>query len=279
MNRFYVWQVMVFACLFLVSSSPAQLELPRVSPQATVSQTIGITEIKIDYCSPGVKGRVIWGELVPYNEMWRTGANQATTISFSTDVMVDGNKLEKGKYSFFTIPSPSSWTLVFSKQSDLWGTSGYKQEQDALRIQVTPQSAGFREWMMFFFDEITDNSVKTILHWEKLQVAFTVKASVNELVLSKAQSVISWRTPYQAANYAFNQNLDMAQVQKWLEISLLTEKNYWNTALHARVLDKQGKRKEAVKIMDEAIALGKSMENPPFNLGEMEKMLAEWKKK
>jgi hypothetical protein len=235
--------------------------------------------VTIDYCRPGVKGRVIWGELVPYNEPWRTGANELTTISFSSDVMIAGNKLPKGKYGLVTIPTTDEWTVVFSKQSDIWGTFEYKPEEDALRIKVKPQPADFTERMMFYFNKLTDNSADVVLQWEKIKVPFTIQVDVNGMVMDQAQKSINWRTPYQAANYAFDNNLDMAKAQKWVELSKAAEKNYWNTTLEARMLEKQGKKKEAIKIMEEAITMGKAMSQPPYDIADMEALLSKWKAK
>lgn len=256
----------------------SQMDLPRLSPEASVSQTLGITKIQVDYFRPGVKGRVIWGDLVPYDKMWRTGANRATLISFDTDVMVQGNKLEKGKYSLFTIPTSSEWTIIFNKNVDLWGTSGYKKEEDALRIKVKPKAAEFTERMMFYFTDLKDNSASLVLQWEKLQVPISIEVDVNSLVMAAAAEAINWRTPYRAAGYILENNLDMEKGKSWLELSLNIEKNYWNTALNAQYLEKMGKRKDAVKAMQEALKMANEMEQTPFNMAEMESLMKEWKK-
>jgi hypothetical protein len=262
----------------LVQLGWSQMELPRLSPEASVSQTLGITNIQVDYFRPGVKGRVIWGDLVPYNEMWRTGANRATLISFDTDVMVEGNKLEKGKYSFFTIPTSNEWTVIFNKNVDLWGTSGYKKEEDALRISVKPEAAGFTERMMFYFTDLKDNSASLVLQWEKLQVPISIEVNVNSLVMAAAENAINWRNPYRAAGYVLENNLDMEKGKSWLDLSLNIEKNYWNTNLKARYLEKMGKRKDAVKTMETALKMAGEMENAPFNLADMKALLESWKK-
>jgi len=264
--------------VFFVQPGWSQMDLPRVSPEASVSQTVGITKIHVEYFRPGVKGRVIWGDLVSYNEIWRTGANRATLISFDSDVMVEGNKLEKGKYSFFTIPTPNDWTIIFNKNTDLWGTSGYKQEEDALRIQVKPRAAEFTERMMFYFTDLKDNSASLILQWEKLQVPVTIGIDVNALVMAAAEKAINWRTPYRAAGYVLENNLDIEKGKSWLDLSLNIEKNYWNTALNAQYQEKMGKRKDAVKTMEEALKMAAEMESAPFNLGEMESLMKKWKK-
>ena len=136
----------------------AQVDLPRLSPKASVSQTIGYTNITIDYGRPGVKERTIWGGLVPYNQVWRTGANEATTIQFTTDVTVNGEKVPAGKYSLFTVPTPDMWTVVFNKVDKQWGAFNYKQEDDLLRFDVKPERGAFTERLLFTFGNMTDST-------------------------------------------------------------------------------------------------------------------------
>lgn len=169
--------------------------------------------------------------------------------------------------------------MIFNKQTDIWGAFGYKPEEDVLRIQVKPLPAEFTERMMFYFDNITDNSADAVLQWEKIKVPFTIQVDVNSMVMEQAQKSISWETPYEAANYAFENNLDLTKAQKWLEVSKAVEKNYWNINLEAHMLEKQGKKREAINLMEEAITMGKAMAEPPFNLADMEALLAKWKGK
>ncbi|OGU70823.1 MAG: hypothetical protein A2V93_07810 [Ignavibacteria bacterium RBG_16_34_14] len=153
----------------------AQKEQIRVSPKAFVMQVVGLTEVKIDYSRPGVKKRTIWGELVPYDKVWRTGANEATTMSFASDVLIEGKKLPAGKYSFFAIPTKDEWTLIFNKVADQWGAFEYNEAEDALRISVKPQSNGFQEWLTYSFTKTGDKSAIVNLEWEKLKVPFKVE--------------------------------------------------------------------------------------------------------
>src|SRR3954470_2409903 len=149
-----------------------QLDLPRPSPHASVTQTVGVTDITIKYSRPGVKGRQIWGKVVPYGEVWRAGANENTTIKFSTAVKIDGHELPAGIYGLQMIPTAESWTVIFSKDANEWGAFSYKQADDALRIEVKPQPAEARERMAYDFDDVTDTATKVVLHWEKLTVPF-----------------------------------------------------------------------------------------------------------
>ena len=174
--------------LILPSTTLAQRNKVRPSLKASVMQRLGIdTDITIEYSRPGVKGRKIWGELVPYglapgnkysNDKpfpWRTGANESTTIEFSKDVLIEGNKLPAGKYGIHMIPSEKDWIIIFNKNNSAWGSFSYNQEEDALRVTVIPVEAPHQEWMMFGFDNLAGTSATAFLHWEKLMVPFKIE--------------------------------------------------------------------------------------------------------
>jgi len=187
-RKFFLGLVVVLAVGFAVSSTAfAQEEKVRASLKASVSQTLGVdTEITFDYSRPGVKGRKIWGELVPYGMApgnkyseekpfpWRAGANEKTTIAVSSDVTVDGKPLPAGKYSIQMIPSEKDWVVIFNKASEGWGTYDYDEAQDALRVTVTPVEAPFQEWLRFGFDDLAGTSAVAFLQWENLKVPFTI---------------------------------------------------------------------------------------------------------
>jgi hypothetical protein len=146
----------------------------RVSPKAGVFQTIGITDVNVSYSRPGVKNRKIWGELVPYNKVWRAGADEATKITFSTDVMIEGKKLPAGDYGFFAIPGENEWTLIFNKVADQWGAFTYNESEDALRIKVKPVANSNHDWLLYSFTEMTPTTAQLNLIWEKLKVSFKI---------------------------------------------------------------------------------------------------------
>ncbi len=151
----------------------------RISPKATVIQTVGFTEVTIEYSRPGVKGRTIWGGLVPYSAVWRAGANEATKITFSTDVKIDGKKLKAGSYSFFAIPGQKTWTLIFNKVADQWGAFEYNDVEDALRIEVTPMHNNcWQEWLAYTINKSSDNKAVVMLEWEKLKIPFNVEVEI-----------------------------------------------------------------------------------------------------
>jgi hypothetical protein len=173
--------------LILPSTSFAQEKEVRKSLKASVMQRLGVdTDITIEYSRPGVKGRKIWGELVPMGMApgnkyskdkpypWRAGANENTTIEFSKDVLIEGNALPAGKYGIHMIPGEKDWVIIFSKNSEGWGSFAYNQEEDALRVTVTPKEAPHREWMAFGFGKLAGTSAVAYLHWEKLMVPFTI---------------------------------------------------------------------------------------------------------
>jgi hypothetical protein len=150
----------------------------RVSPKAAVIQTVGFTEIRIDYNRPGVKERVIWGGLVPYNKVWRAGANEATKFIFSTDVKINGKTLKAGSYGFFVIPTKEKWTIIFNKVADQWGAFEYNEAEDALRFEVTPEEGSMQEWLAYTITKTSKNSAVVKLEWEKLKVPLTIEVSI-----------------------------------------------------------------------------------------------------
>jgi hypothetical protein len=171
--------LLVIGVLSIESYSQKKEEV-RISPKATVKQTVGFTDITIDYSRPGVKGRTIWGGLVPYNAVWRAGANEATKITFSTDVKINGKKLKAGSYGFFAIPTEKNWTLIFNKIADQWGAFEYNDVEDALRIEVTPEKENncWQEWLAYTITKTSDSTAVARLEWEKQRVPFTVDVEI-----------------------------------------------------------------------------------------------------
>jgi hypothetical protein len=189
MERFTLTLGLAFILLLALSTaSQAQGDKVRASLKASVSQTLGLdTNVTIDYCRPGVKGRAIWGGLVPYGLApgnkyskdkpfpWRAGANENTTITCSKNILVEGKPLPAGKYGIHMIPSEKDWIIAFSKKNDLWGSFLYDQADDALRITVKPFAAPHQEWLTYGFDDLNGTSATAFLYWEKLKVPFKIQ--------------------------------------------------------------------------------------------------------
>ena len=253
---------------------------PRVSPKASLMQSVGLTDVTINYNRPGVKGRAIWGALVPYDKVWRTGANEATTIEFSDEVWINGNKLAKGLYSLHTIPTASQWTVIFNSVASQWGSYSYDAAKDALRVQVTPVPAEHREWMSFEIPEMTTDTAKIVLRWEKIAVPFTVDTKSTEKTLAGFKSAMQpdWRTPYSAASFGFDNKgaVPDQQVSDWLDKSLSIQENTANLWLKARFLERQGKKADAIKAAEQAIA--KATPQQADFVTEIKRNIENWKK-
>jgi len=259
-----------------VGPAAAQFDVPRPSPKATVSQVVGLTEVSITYCRPGVKGRTIWGGLVPYDQVWRTGANEATTITFSTDVTIDSKPLVAGTYGLFTIPGKDEWTVIFNKGAKQWGAYEYKQADDVLRIKVKPQAAPFTERLTFSFPNTATDMTDVAMNWEKVQIAFAIKVDVVAKVLADARKELSdWRTPLRAAAFCADSNVNLEEALTWADKSIAIMPGYYNTFTKARLLAATGKKAEAIALARKAIELGQKAQ-PKADTTLAERALVEW---
>lgn len=273
------------ALALATSAAAAQSGPPRPSPQATVSQVVGVTRIEIAYSRPGVKGRQIWGGLVPYGQVWRTGANEATTISFSTDVQVEGKPLPAGRYALFTIPTAERWTVVFNRQGDQWGAFDHNPEEDALRVEVAPREAPQLERMAFTIPEVTDTSAVVELRWERLAVPFTVTVDTPRLAAERAAKETSAAdaaagTLSAWARWALENDAAIDQAVGWAARSVQGEgaKSYWAGSVHARLLAKAGKaaaaRAEAERVL--ALVADDSIPEMKADAERLRGELAQW---
>jgi len=272
----------VLAATLSTAAAGQQVDFPRLSPNASTSQLVGITDIDLHYSRPGVKGRAIWGALVPYDQVWRTGANENTTIRFSTAVKVEGHELPAGTYGLQTIPTAGDWTLILSKDADEWGAFDYKPEHDAMRATVkTRPGSRFEERMGFRFEDLTDESATIVLAWEKLEIPFKVEVDTKTMVATKAKETIRWQTGYQAANWCLQNDTCLDEAQSWLDSSLALQQNFNNLRALALLRAKKGDAKGAVAAGEKALAAGKTAQNPPApNLvSELETSIKEWKAK
>jgi hypothetical protein len=259
---------------------PPPFPTPRPSPKASVLQTVGLTDITITYSRPSVKGRPIWGALVPYDQVWRTGANEATLFAVSDDVTVNGAALPKGTYSLHTIPGKDHWTIIFNKTANQWGSFTYDEKQDQLRITARPEKGDFHEWMTFDFTDLTMDTAKVVLHWENVAVPFTVNTGTMAHVTAAARNAVSnaaatdWRTPWRAATFAFDNKMT-AEAQQWTEASIKAEPNVQNLWLKARMQQAAGDKVEAVKTARAAIA--KATPADKDLVADIEQRIANWK--
>lgn len=268
------------AAAALAAPAFAQFEAPQPSPKATLTQRVGLTDVTISYSRPSVKGRAIWGALVPLDKPWRTGANAATTITFSDDVTVEGQKLAAGTYSIVTIPGKDEWTVIFNNDTKLWWETEYDAAKDALRVKAKPQAAEMVETLQIGFPSIGSTSAVLAIEWDKVRVPVTVGVDVDAKMRKSiaAADTASWQAPMMAARYWFDQKANREEAWKLLEKSIATNRNYVNVSRKARVLADEGKVAEAVKAGEEALALAKADPAKP-NVSAFEKTVGEWKAK
>lgn len=265
------------------AQQPPALTLPRPSQKGTVEQRIGIADVKISYSRPGVKGRVIWGELVPFDKVWRTGANEASTISFSADVKVNGQPLPAGTYSLHTIPTAGDWTVIFNRKAEQWGSYSYDEKEDALRIKVTPAAHEMTEWMTFSFPVIAVDKATVALDWEKVRVPFELQFDTVSQCLAACRKAMADlkaddnSTAYRCAAFAFDNSVALDEAAGWLDRAISIKPTWLAHRLKANMLAKKGDTAGAIEQATRAITVGKTDEAPPDELTKLEKMIADWK--
>ncbi len=269
-----------------VAAAPAvgQLATPLPSPNATVSQTVGVTKIEVVYSRPSVRGRTIWGELVPYDKVWRTGANAVTKITFDGDVMVEGQKLAAGAYSIYTLPGKTEWTVIFNTVST--GGPDHVAEKDALRVKVKPVASEMTELFTIGFPAVTSDGATLAFTWEKLRVSVTIAVDTKGRFLANAKDAVAkakaddWQTPLVAARYLYDNKYALDDAGTWLDKSIATKATFGNLSVKANALAAEGKKKDAVAAAEKALAAGAAAEQKPSleAVTALEKKIAEWKK-
>ncbi|REG35967.1 hypothetical protein ATI61_102341 [Archangium gephyra] len=259
----------------------AQLELPAASPSAKVMQDVGLTEISVDYSSPAVKGRKLWGELVPFGQVWRTGANMATKISFSRDVTFGGKAVPAGTYSLVTIPAEKEWTVVLNKELGLFGGGkAYDQKDDVVRVSATPSEIPNRERMTFLFSNTTDDQTSLDLEWGTVRVSVPVKTDTAAYAQANIQSAVNgaWRSLANAARYVADTSKDYNTALGYADDSLAIQSHWYNNWIKADILARTGKFAEARKFAQTAWDLGQKDQNFFFK-DQVAKALQDWKGK
>lgn len=233
--------------------------LPLQSPRAQIEQTVGMTEIALSYHRPAVNERTIWGGLVPYGQVWRTGANENTLISFSTDATIQGQPLPAGVYGLHTIPGEAEWSVIFSRDTTAWGSFSYDQANDALRVTAVPEAAPHRERLTFSFTDLEDDSTTLQLHWEKVRLPIRIQVATDELTIAsfheqlKGLSQFSWLGWNQAAGWAEANDVELEQALAWADSSIQIEERFENLATRSRILAKLDRTEEAGTAMDRAL--------------------------
>lgn len=266
------------------------LTVPRISPHANVSQTLGLTEITIGYHRPAVNGRTIFGALVPWDQVWRAGANENTTISFSTPVTVGGEMLEAGTYGLHMIPRESGpWTVIFSTMADAWGSFTYGEREDAARVEVAPRTAAVAEHLSYRFDDPTNTSAVVVMHWADREVPFTITVDTPTIVLTSMAHEMrglprfGWQGWNQIAAYALQTGQRAEEALAWVDQSIAMNRNFANLMTRAGLLDGLGSSAEAEATRTEALAIATENEMNAYGyqlmgMGDLEAALVIFRK-
>lgn len=271
----------VFSALSFTAMSQ-QLKTPAPSPTQTLKQNFALGDITIEYSRPSVKGRVVYGDLVPFDKLWRTGANASTKITFSDKVKLEGKDVPAGTYSLYTIPGKTEWTIIINKNTTLWGSDGYKQEEDLVRFKVKSSAMADKlETFTMNVADITPTTANIELNWEKTHVAFNVTSNIDSVMMKNIEAALSpvdKRPYYQAANYYFENGKDLAKALEWDNKAIeQNPKAYYMVHLKAKILMKQKNYKDAVAVAEQSIALAKDAKNDDY-VKLNEKLIEEAKK-
>jgi tetratricopeptide (TPR) repeat protein len=259
-------------CLLLAAVSgvsPAQsfvLDLPAASQRAEISQRIGLTGITIHYHRPLAKDRKIWNGLVPYGKVWRAGANENTTITFSDPVLIEGKPLAKGTYGLHMIPNADEWTIIFSNNATSWGSFTYDLAEDALRVTVKPRAADLHNALTYEFDQLQPNSAVVELEWEKVAVPFTVSVDVHEVVQASLKkqlrdlSQYTWMSWDDAANYLLTEKIALDDALTYANKSIENEDRYENELTKSKALAALNRKEEAATAEKKALDLASPLQ-------------------
>jgi tetratricopeptide (TPR) repeat protein len=246
--------------LELPGQAPA-LVLPKASQRATVSQTVGLTEIRITYDRPSVNKREIWGKLVPYDSVWRAGANENTVIAFSSPVRVGGRELAAGRYGVHMIPTANEWTVILSRQADAWGSFSYDPKEDVVRLTAAPVAAPFQESLRYTLDDPGTGSVVATMHWEKLAVGFPVEVDYKRVVVDSLRQQLRglgrffWQPWAQAAAWCAGNDTNLQEAAEWAQSSIAINENFTNLRLKATLLEKMGDAANAAELRRRSLEL------------------------
>ncbi len=244
---------------FKNGSQPTELNIPRVSQHGSVEQTIGLSTVTINYHRPIAGDREIMGKTVPYGKVWRAGANENTTITFSDDAAVEGKPLPAGTYGLHMVPDKEQWTVIFSKNSTSWGSFSYDEKEDALRVTVKPGAGEPFNDLTYTFDDVKPDSAAATLRWAKVTVPFRVSFDIKAIVLKSIHNQLrsvggfTWAGYDEAANWCLDNNYNLEEALKWEDTSIQNEDRFENWETKSRILEAMGKKDEAAKAMATAL--------------------------
>ena len=268
--------------LLLAQAEQTRMKPFRESPAVTLSHDLGTASLKLEYARPAVKGRKVWGELVPYGQVWRAGANAATVLTFSDPVRIAGKEIPAGAYALFALPGPDTWTLILNKQAKQWGAYGYKPEEDLVRWTVKPRAIPHQEWLEYTVEPAGERAWRVELRWERLAVPLEVEVDVRGIYWKHLQDTLArakdaeWVPWYQAADYCLKQGIRPEESLAWIGKSLKAGESFWNQECMARILHKAGRTREALPHLERAAELAKG-KAPKEWVEAVEKDISTWR--
>lgn len=252
----------------IVMTEAQQLRTPQPSTTQTVKQDFGLGGIELSYSRPNMKGRKVFGDLVPFDKVWRTGANSATTLTFSDEVIIGGTKIPAGKYGLLTIPSANEWTIIITKQTDVTSPAAYKQDMDIVRVKAKPMALPWSfETFGMSFENIKDNSLELMIAWDKTLVSLPITTDVDGKVMKQIETIMTKdnRPYFAAAAYYADNGKDLNQAVAWFDKAI--EQNpqaFWVYYQKAKALAKQGKKAEAMAVSTKSMELAKAAKNDDY---------------
>lgn len=244
-------------------TAQAQIQVPQASPAATISQTIGLAKATVEYSRPALKGRKMFGAQVPYGKVWRTGANKITNLILSDEMMVNGQKVAAGTYGLFTIPNPNEWTIILSKDANVWGAYTYNPANDVVKFTVKPQKlAKPEEFFTIEFTDFTASEANVALRWENVGVKFGIKNDADARIMTEIKektsaSEVSPATYSAAANYYFDTNRDLKQALEWANKVVEKDQKYWTYYLRGKIAAQLGQCDVAMSDAQKGLQLAK----------------------
>jgi hypothetical protein len=266
---------------FILGAADAQtIKTPQPSPAQTIKQDFGVGTIELSYSRPGVKGRKIYSDLAPAGQVWRTGANSATTLTFSDEVMIGGTKIAPGKYGLVSIPNTDSWTMIITKQLDVTSPAAYKQENDVVRVNVKPMKlADPMETLTMQFANVKSNSTDLHIMWGNVGVALPITTDIDSKIMAQINNAMNKdnRPYFASAMYYLENGKDVNQALTWFDKALEQNPNaFWIHHQRANALAKLGKKDDARKAANRSIELAREAKNDDY-VRLNEKLLAEIK--
>ncbi|ARS34848.1 DUF2911 domain-containing protein [Pontibacter actiniarum] len=287
MKKHLLSLLILIAVTLAGNRAQAQVQLPQASPAAMVKQTIGLTDVTVNYHAPSAKGRKVFGGLVPLKQLWRAGANEATLITFEDELFLNNERVPAGTYSFFILPqSDSLWHVVLNKDTTLWGLEGYNELDDVAYLEIKPTKTAFTETMLFSFSDISTNKAKLNLAWENTKITLNIETDVEKKALANIKLALAsapaddWYTWAQCAEYMLPRKEHHQKALEWINKSIAIKENFYNSWIKAKLYAYNNEYQMAATLSAKAMQLGNAEPDSYKTYAkQIESAYSEWKKR